>query len=95
MPDETEITVSYKHLITLEKNRIEDFIPDGSESKYMVKDLLGTIYVEKKTEEEILQILRELKDKSDTEETLLQKAEDIVILQPNFMGLGIDVKKID
>jgi hypothetical protein len=93
LPDEPEITVSYKHLITLEKNGIEDFIPDGSEKEYNVKDLLGTIYVEKKTEEEILEILRELKDKSDTEETLLQKAEDVLILQPNFMGLGIDVKK--
>jgi hypothetical protein len=55
---------------------------------------LGTIYVEKKTEEEILEILRELKDKSDTEETLLKKAEDVVILQPNFMGMGIDLKKV-
>jgi small GTP-binding protein len=93
LPDEPEITVSYKHLITLEKNGIENFIPDGSEKKYTVKDLLGTIYVEKKTEEEILEILRELKDKSDTEETLLKKAEDVVIFQPNFMGMGIDVKK--
>jgi GTPase SAR1 family protein len=93
LPDEPEITVSYEHLIRLEKKGIEEFMPDGSENEYRVKDLLGTIYVEKKTEEEILQILRELKDKSDTEETLLKKAEDVVILQPNFMGLGIDVKK--
>ncbi len=68
-------------------------MPDGSENVYNVKDLLGTIYSEKKTEEEILQILRGLKEKSDTEDTLLEKAEDIVILQPNFMGVGIDVKK--
>jgi hypothetical protein len=93
LPDEPEITVSYEHLIRLEKKGIEEFIPDGSENEYRVKDLLGTLYVEKKTEEEILAILRELKDKSDTEETLLKKAEDVVILQPNFMGLGIDVKK--
>ena len=32
--------------------------------------------------------------KSDTEETLLKKAEDVVMLQPNFMGMGIDVKKV-
>jgi small GTP-binding protein len=94
MPDETEITVSYEHLIRLEKMGIETYIPDGSEKKYNVKDLLGTIYVEKKTEEEILEILRELKDRSDTEEALLKKAEDVVILQPNFMGMGIDLKKV-
>ena len=94
LPDEPEVTVSYNHLIRLEKHHIEDFIPDGSENEYRVKDLLGTLYVEKKTEEEILQLLRELKDKSDTEETLLKKAEDVVMLQPNFMGIGIDVKKV-
>ena len=93
MPGEPEITVSYEHLIRLEKKGTEEYMPDGSENEYKVKDLLGTIYVEKKTEEEILEILRERKDKSDTEETLLQKAEDIVMLQPNFMGVGIDVKK--
>jgi predicted ATP-binding protein involved in virulence len=93
MPSEPEITVSYEHLVRLEKKGIELYIPDGSAREYKVKDLLGTIYVEKKTEEEILEILRKLKDKSDTEETLLQKAEDIAILQPN-LGVGVDVKKL-
>jgi small GTP-binding protein len=93
LPDEPEITASYEHLIRLEKKGVEEFMPDGSENEYIVKDLLGAISVEKKTEEEILEILRELKEKLDTEETLLKKAEDIAILQPNFMGIGIDVKK--
>jgi small GTP-binding protein len=93
MPDHPEITVSYEHLIRLERRGIREYMPDGSENVYNVKDLLGTIYSENKTEEEILQILRGLKEKSDTEDTLLEKAEDIVILQPNFMGVGIDVKK--
>lgn len=88
MPGEPEITVSSEHLIRLEKRGIEAYIPNGSEKEYPVRDLLGTIYAEKKSEEEILELLRELKDKSDTEETLLKKAEDIVILQPNFMGSG-------
>jgi len=94
MPDDPEITVSYEHLIRLERRGIKEYMPDGSENVYNVKDLLGTIYSENKTEEEILQILRELKEKSDTEETLLEKAKDSVILQPNFMGVGIDVKKL-
>ncbi len=93
MPDNPEITVSYEHLVRLERRGIREYMPDGSENAYNVKDLLGTIYSENKTEEEILQILRKLKEKSDTEETLLEKAEDIVILQPNFMGVGVDVKK--
>jgi small GTP-binding protein len=94
MPDEPEITVSYEHLIRLEKKGVEKYIPDGSENEYIVKKLLGTIYVENKTEEEILQILRALKDKSDTEETLRQKANDVIMLKPNVMGVGIDLNSL-
>ncbi|MDY6965618.1 MAG: COR domain-containing protein [Halobacteriota archaeon] len=94
MPDDPEITMSYQHLIRLERKGIEYYIPDGSDKEYNVKDLLGTIHVEKKTEEEILQILRELKVESDNEETLLKKVEDSMILELNIMGLGVDIKKL-
>ncbi len=43
MPDEPNITASYNHLILLEKRGIDQFIPDGSEREYNVKQLLGTI----------------------------------------------------
>jgi hypothetical protein len=94
MPDEPTITVSYQHLVTLEKMGVEKYIPDGSEKEYNVKDLLGTVYVEKKTEEEILRLLRKLKEQADTHETLLKKANDIILLQPNFFGVGIDLNKL-
>jgi small GTP-binding protein len=94
MQDEPEITVSYEHLIRLEKKGVEKYIPDGSENEYNVRDLLGTIYVENKTEEEILQILRALKDKSDTEETLRKKANEVIMLKPNVMGVGIDLNSL-
>ncbi len=91
---EPEITVSYKHLIRLEIKGIEKYIPDGSENEYNVKDLLGTIYVEKKNEEEILQILKEIRNEFDNDETFIRKANDIVLLQPNYMGVGIDLKQL-
>ena len=94
MPDEPEITVSYEHLVRLERKGIEKYIPDGSEKEYNVKDLLGTVYVEKRNEEEILEILRKLRDESDTEESLLKKANDTFILQPNVMGVGINFNKL-
>ncbi len=94
MPSEPEITVSYKHLIRLEIKGIEKYIPDGSENEYNVKDLLGTIYVEKKNEEEILQILKEIRNEFDNDETFIRKANDIVLLQPNYMGVGIDLKQL-
>ncbi len=94
MPDDPEITVNYKHLIRLEEEGIEYYLPGESEKKYNVKGLLGTIAGDKATEEEILQILRKIKTDQDTMETLLKKANDTVILQPNFMGVGIDVKSL-
>ncbi len=54
LPDEPEITVSYKHLIRLERKGEKTYFPDGSENEYNVKELLGTVYVENKNEEEIL-----------------------------------------
>jgi len=94
LPDEPEITVSYEHLIILEQKGIKTFIPDGSENESNVKELLGTVYVENKNEEEILQLLKKLVDKSDTEESLLEKANSIAILQPNIGGFGININEL-
>ena len=94
LPDEPEITVSYKHLIRLEDRGIETFIPDGSENECNVKKLLGTVYVENKTEEEILQLLKKLVDKFDTEESLLEKANSIIMLQPNAFGIGMNINEL-
>jgi internalin A len=94
MPDATHVTTSYEHLLTLENMGIKEFVPDGSKKKYNVKELLGTVYTEKNTEAEILQILKKLQDKFDTEETLLKKADDFFMLQPNIMGIGVNVNKL-
>lgn len=94
MQDEPSITVSYQHLTRLEKMGVEKYIPDGSEKAYKIKDLLGTIYVEKKTEEEILRLLTKIKSKTDDQESLVKKANEIIQLQPNFFGLGVNFNKI-
>jgi len=94
MPDQPSITVSYKHLVRLEELGEKTYIPDGSVKRYNVKDLLGTIQADSRTEEEVLGILNKLKSDSDTPDTLLKKANDIVLLQPNFFGLGIDINKL-
>jgi len=94
MPDQPSITVSYKHLVRLEELGEKTYIPDGSDKCYDVKGLLGTIQVDSRTEEEALDILNKLKSDSDTVDTLLKKANDIILLQPNFFGFGIDVNKL-
>ncbi|UCH95274.1 MAG: leucine-rich repeat domain-containing protein [Candidatus Aminicenantes bacterium] len=60
MPDDPDITVSYKHLIRLEKEEIEFYFPGESEKKYRVKDLLGSIGGEIE-EDETLQMLKQIK----------------------------------
>ena len=94
MPDNPSITVSYDHLTRLEKKGVDKYIPDGSDKDYKVKDLLGTIYVEKKTEEEILLLLRKIMTQTDNQETMLKKANDIMLLQPNFFGLGVNLNAL-
>jgi small GTP-binding protein len=42
MPDDPDITVNYKHLIRLEQEGLEYYLPGESEKKYKVKDLLGS-----------------------------------------------------
>jgi len=94
MPDNPLITVSYDHLARLESMRVAEYIPDGSKKAYKVKDLLGTIYVEKKSEEEILLLLRKIQTQTDTQESMLKKMNDILLLQPNFFGLGVNVNAL-
>ena len=94
MPDQPSISISYEHLIRLEGLGEKTYIPDGSQKAYDVKDLLGTIQTESKTEGEIMHILRKLKTESDTSESLLEKANQVVVLQPNFFGIGINVNNL-
>jgi len=94
MPDQPSVTISYEHLTRLEKLGEKTYIPDGSDKSYNVKDLLGTIQVENRTEEEILRLLNKLKTESDTQETLLKKANDIVMLHPNFLGFGVNLNQL-
>ncbi|MCP4580155.1 MAG: GTP-binding protein [candidate division Zixibacteria bacterium] len=93
MPDQPDITVSYQHLIRLERKGIVEYLPDGSDKEYNAKELLGSIHQPEKTEDETLQILRKLKDQFDTEETLKEKANSIITLQPNFFGIGVNVNE--
>ncbi len=45
-------------------------------------------------DKEIISILYELVDQKDNEKTLLAKANDILIAQPNFFGLGLNINNL-
>jgi len=94
LPDDPNLLVDYEHLIRLEEEGNEFYLPGKSKNKYKVKDLLGTIAPVNATEEEILQILRKIKSDQDTMESLLKKANDVILLQPNIGGVGINLNNL-
>jgi len=95
MPDDPKITAPYQQLVQFEQKGIDIYVTGKSAKEYRVKDLLGTITGGRAaTEEEILKLLTKLVDDKDTPESLARKAKDAFILQPNFMGVGIDINNI-
>lgn len=94
MPDNPDISVSYNHLVNLKLKGIEKYIPEGSEVEYNVKKLLGTIRIESSEEQLLRQILEKLRDENDTLESLLNKANSYLMVQPNVLGLGININNI-
>ena len=90
--DDPRISVSFEHLLRLERSGQEEYWPDRDQKAYKVKDLLGTVTIEKRlTQKEFLGILKRAVREGDTRETALSKANDILQLQPSFMGIGLNL----
>ena len=116
LPDKPEVSVSYKHLIKLERRGTEFYMPDGSDYEYKVSDLLGTVVnrsseralleeilqiteMNKSNEKEILEILRILQETatdSDTDETLVEKLNNVISINPSIpiIGASLNVNEI-
>lgn len=94
LPDDPLVTVGYDHLITLEKEGEDRFIPEGSDKRYYVNDLLGTIHKKKVSEEELQQILKKVEEQPADKENFIDLMKDVITLNPNFYGIGIDLKKL-
>jgi internalin A len=59
LPDNPEIAVSYLHLLRLEKKGQLEFLPEGAENDYNVKELLDGIKPEKERQKDMDQLLRD------------------------------------
>ncbi|MBN2209132.1 MAG: hypothetical protein JW759_07535, partial [Candidatus Coatesbacteria bacterium] len=87
--------VSYDHLLRLEKEGIEEFLPERAKRRYRVKELLGTVYVERKlTADDLFVMLQQVVKDTDAEKAIVEKANNIIMLQPNFAGLGVDLRAL-
>ena len=78
----------------LESKGIKKYLPDGMDKEIDVQKLLGTIQNSQETEEEIFAILDKLVNQSDSTETIAEKANDVIQLQPNFFGIGININAL-
>lgn len=56
--------------------------------------MLGTIQSEKSFEEEIFALLDKLVTKADDNESIAEKANEIIQMQPNFFGMGININAL-
>ncbi|MCP5051121.1 MAG: hypothetical protein GY940_28410 [bacterium] len=90
MPDDDEVTASYRHLIRLEKKGVEDYYPGESEEEYKVKDLLGTVKKDGPTIEDIFELLKRMVDANDTEDSIARKVNSVISWEPSFLGLKIN-----
>ncbi len=61
------------------------------EIQSILQPILGT---SKGNNQDVIQILDKLRDKNESEESLLKKANDIILLQPNFFGIGININEL-
>jgi len=94
VPDNPNLKISLNHLYKLEERGISKYFPDGAEKEYNVKELLGTVVTQNSAEKELMNLLEKVANKLDNTESLLEKANSIVQLQPNFFGLGFNLNAV-
>lgn len=88
------VRVSHSHLLILESKGISKYIPDGLDYEINVTEMLGSIQGTRSIEEEIFAILDKLVTKNDNPQTIAEKANEVIQLQPNFFGLGINLNAL-
>jgi internalin A len=92
LPDNSTITVPLKHLYDLEKMGESTVIPEGSQKKYNVRELLEGMGIKQNREEEMYERVKEIHAK--TQETPLEKTTDTLLLQPNLFGIGFNFNSL-
>ena len=93
LPDEPRAAPAYENLLIQEHAGIEEFIPDGSNRRYNVKELLGIVQDEKATNEQILEVQQEILDKIESNK-MSATPTDFVELKPNIAGIGLNLNAI-
>ncbi len=94
MPDNPKIIANYEDLINCKADGDKTIKPPGSRKKYDIDELLGRVYVGSKSEDEVLEILRELKKQIPDEDLFIEKANKLLSFNPSFFGLELNVNEL-
>jgi internalin A len=87
LPDDPEHTVAVKTLLTYIEQGLEKCVPEGSDKAYSVRELLDTV-----DEEKMLKLLEKAPEGIGDKESLVEAIGKHVMVEPNFFGLGGDLK---
>ncbi|MCI5165675.1 MAG: hypothetical protein D3903_06155 [Candidatus Electrothrix sp. GM3_4] len=87
MPDDRKRSVDCEHLRTLLELGQKTYTPEGSKKIYKVRELLDTV-----DEEKMLKLLEKAPEGIGDKESLVEAIGKHVMVEPNFFGLGGDLK---
>lgn len=96
MPDDQEVTASYKTLVNYARRGMDKYIPDCTEKVYDVKELLGLVQLDGKNKnfKQLLAILKRIEDKIADKESFDENVNRILDLKPNIAGIGINLNEL-
>ena len=95
MPDNPAVSVSYEHLLRLESKGIDEYIPEGAVHSYSVPELLGRVRTRGQvSEDDLTRLLAKVIRESHDEASAIERANELLLIQPNFMGLGININAL-
>jgi len=98
LPDNPDITVNQAYLQQLAANGQTDYMPPEMPDKiYKVSDLLGMVYNNNLSEVQINQMFQSIMNKMQSlglkQDELLEKSEDIIEINPGFMGVSVNLRE--
>ena len=89
MPDEPQRTADYETLLKYAKENIKYYIPEGSDTKYSVHELLGQ--VQPKNTDELALLGEKIDKQGDDKATWPEMINDLFELKPSLLGITFNL----
>ena len=94
VPEEPSITVGYETLLNNLAQGIERFVPEGSRKACSVRDLLGAVELDSRSEGERVMRMAQAERKGGKLKRLAEGMNDIAELKPSLFGVGINLNAL-